>query len=293
MLVRKSGLNTSAVSALAPVPNMRPPHVRCERFPGATQVHRIHSRQIVPPEAELGHDKEPRQEDADFQGHQVVDPPRHFSRRRIQVHQRNDEQGRYLEQPQQFAATDDSQCQECEGKSSDQPTDFLPQLHLADNALLLPAQRADLRFEFLGRWRRGVFLDKFVEVLAHFRERCPSLVEAGNDLRRELNRTKGRTVAAREEKRRDDRRLTVRGGEQTRHAGTGQRPLLTFLLPDRGFRQEGTDENQRQRGDHARDQRVSPGVVVAIDRRNESPYLTHSPYAMVTSKPPTDENACV
>ena len=84
-----------------------------------------------------------------------------------------------------------------------------------------------------------------------------------------LDRAEGDPVAGREHERGHDRRPHERRAEQLAKARPPERAGPLLLRPHRALRQERPDEDQGQRGDHAGDERVAPGLVAVMDRRQK------------------------
>ena len=87
------------------------------------------------------------------------------------------------------------------------------------------------------------------------------------DLRQLLDRAEGDAVAGGEHERGHDGGADERRAEEFADARPPERAGTLLLSPYGALRQEGTNENQRQGGDHAGDQRVPPGFVASLDHR--------------------------
>ncbi len=110
----------------------------------------------------------------------------------------------------------------------------------------------------LGHVRRDTLLDRprlrrrnTLHHLADFRQ-------SRDHLRNLLDRAERRAVGHRKHQRRHDRRPAELGREERRDARTLERACRLLLLPDRRLGQERTDEDERNRGNHAGHERVAP-----------------------------------
>ncbi len=149
---------------------------------------------------------------------------------------RQEHEARHLEDAQQAAPRHDAHGQEGEDHPPGEPAELLEGLDPAHHLLLVEARQD-----------------------AH-------LGEAGHDAGHVLDGAEGGAVAAREHERRDEGDLLEVALEDRRQARPLQRPGFLLLLPGRGLRQEGADDDQRDGGDDARDQRVAPRRVAPGDR---------------------------
>ena len=97
------------------------------------------------------------------------------------------------------------------------------------------------------------------------------LGQAGHDLRHLLNRAEGDAERAGEPDRRDDRRPPQLGRKERGDARPLERARFALLRPDGRFGQERANEDQRNRRDQSRHQRVPPRRVLMnrIDRAQE------------------------
>ena len=87
------------------------------------------------------------------------------------------------------------------------------------------------------------------------------------DLRKLLDRAEGDAVARCKHERGHHRRANERRAEEFTDTRPPERACPLLLRPHRALREEGPDQDQRQRGDHAGDQRVAPGLMPPLDRR--------------------------
>ena len=122
-----------------------------EAFARAAQVHRIHVRQVVAPEAELGDREEAGEENADSQqrdAHVVkagqpahVETGKHdfVAARKAQKHQRQHDQPGNEEHPQQLAAAGEVDHEHRQRESAEQPARFLRLRVVGDDLLRRPA----------------------------------------------------------------------------------------------------------------------------------------------------------
>src|SRR5262245_36244498 len=108
---------------------------------------RVHPRQVVAPEAELGHGQETRDKDPTFQNFKVVIGQ--ITCRGEEKNQRYEKEPGNLKEPEQAAATDDVHGQESQGETSGEPPRFLPEIHRAHRLLLLIYQWPDFLHERL------------------------------------------------------------------------------------------------------------------------------------------------
>ena len=88
----------------------------------------------------------------------------------------------------------------------------------------------------------------------------------GKNLGQLLDGAKGDAVAGCKEDGRDDGRTGQSRREKFRDARTLESPGEFLFLPLGRLRQERTNQDQWKRGDHPRDQRVSPSFMLSIDR---------------------------
>ena len=156
--------------------------------------------------------------------------------RGIQKHQRHQKQTRHLEHAERAAPADDAYSKECQDEAAYQSAHFLVELDGADHLLLR---------------RPGK--------MHHFRQ-------SGHDPGNVLDGSEGRAKAAGEHQRRNPSGLAKRGLKQFGKAGPLQSARSLLLLPRRGFGQKRANDDQRNGGNHAGHERVTPGFVSAVDR---------------------------
>ena len=150
------------------------------------KVRRIHARQVVPPETHLRDRRQADDEDAPLR-------QREPDRRHQEVDDRQQEQPRHLEEPQQPAPADDHRRKGRQQDAPAEPAKLLERLHAADRL-------------FLGGARQ-----------------LPHVRQARDDARHLLDGAEGGRIHARHHDRRHDGRPAELGREQRREAGTPQR----------------------------------------------------------------------
>ena len=158
-------------------------------------------------------------------------------RGRPQEDQWQQDEARDLEQPEQESAADDAH-----GQEREQPA---------------PGEAADLLVELHARHR---LLDRGALESLDLRQRR-------HHARHVLNGAEGRGVAARHHQGGDDRGAAQTGREDRRQRRSLERAGATCLEPARRLRQERTDDDQRDRRDDPRHQRVAPRLVPALHLR--------------------------
>ena len=94
-------------------------------------------------------------------------------------------------------------------------------------------------------------------------------LRTAEDLRQLLDRTEGQPIAGGEHERRHDGCPHQRRAEEFADAGATQRASCFLFGPHRALRQERPNQDQRQRRDHAGDERVAPGIVASLNRRQQ------------------------
>src|SRR6185503_1289989 len=109
-------------------PDHSPSNVRGEAFARSTKMSRIHSRQIISPEAQLRNREQSREEDSPLEQSEIV-------HRGIQENQRNNNQSGDLKHSEQPAARDDSNSQKREQKPAKQTSKFLERLNSGNGTL--------------------------------------------------------------------------------------------------------------------------------------------------------------
>ena len=91
-------------------------------------------------------------------------------------------------------------------------------------------------------------------------------LRTAENLRQLLDGAEGDSVTRGEDQRGHDRGADERGAEEFADAGTLERARRLLLGPDGALGQERPDQDQRQCGNHAGDERVAPGIMATLDR---------------------------
>ena len=224
---------------------------------------------VVAPEAELADEEDACEEDAPFEGsdgacgaHVLADPPEEGG---------DEEESGDGEEAEEGASAGDVEDADGEEDAAEEPADFLP--FLDDGGFFF----FDGAFGFAGDGFEGVWggggfaggggvcgglLDGGGDDWGGF---GLYVCEAWDDLWEVLDGTEGDAVAAGEEGGGGEGGAEEARGEEFGEAGAFEETGGAFGFPDRGFREERPDDDERDGWDEAGDERVAPCLVVAVD----------------------------
>ena len=235
---------------------------------GATQVRGENQRDVIAPEAELRHGEQAGQKDARLDPGQRLwilqlggDPPEQ---------RRHNNQARQLKHPQEPAPAHHLQGGQRQQHPAHQPPHLLKDRDgghglvggVAGDTLELAGGKSGIArlLSTSDRLCLGLF--------GHLQDRRMPLRTA-EDLRQLLDRTEGQPIAGGEHERRHNGCPHQRWAEEFADAGATQRASCFLFGPHRALRQERPNQDQRQRRDHAGDERVAPGIVASLNRRQQ------------------------